>query len=113
MKSSAKRPPSADNTPDAAELAFWDAIKDSQRPEELRAYLEQYPEGPFASLAQLRLADAEDGDRTSASSPAPVSDAVELAFWESIAESDDPKLFEAYLQKYPLGEFAVIAKARL
>jgi adenylate cyclase len=42
-----------------------------------------------------------------------VSDAVELAFWEAIAESEDAKLYEAYLEKYPEGEFAIIATARL
>ncbi|MCW5731959.1 MAG: caspase family protein, partial [Alphaproteobacteria bacterium] len=36
------------------ELAFWDAIKDSSRPEDYRAYLEAYPNGRFAPLARVR-----------------------------------------------------------
>jgi adenylate cyclase len=40
-------------------------------------------------------------------------EAIELAFWESIDGSDDPHLFAAYLEKYPEGAFAVIARARL
>ncbi len=38
----------------ALELAFWDAVKDSRDPADYRAYLEQYPQGRFASLARLR-----------------------------------------------------------
>jgi class 3 adenylate cyclase len=95
--------------PDAAELSFWDSVKDSQRVAELAAYLDQYPDGHFAALARTRLSDAGTADQT----PPSVGDPVELAFWEAIAQSQDNQLFEAYLQKYPNGEFAVIARARL
>jgi hypothetical protein len=30
---------------------------------------------------------------------------IELAFWDPVKDSDDPATFEAYLQKYPEGEF--------
>jgi hypothetical protein len=44
--------------PQAAEIAFWDAIKLSSKPGELEAYLAQYPSGLFASLARARLIEA-------------------------------------------------------
>ena len=44
---------SADNEV-ALELALWDSVKDGS-PAELETYLEQYPEGTFASLARTRL----------------------------------------------------------
>ena len=44
---------SADNEV-ALELALWDSVKDGS-PAELESYLEQYPEGTFASLARTRL----------------------------------------------------------
>jgi class 3 adenylate cyclase len=48
-------------TIDTLDLAFWDAIKESQRPEELAAYLESHPEGHFAALVRARLsAPAEE-----------------------------------------------------
>jgi len=97
--------------PDAAELAFWESIKDSQQFDEITAYLDQYPKGHFATLAKARLSRLSTPGNEAPSSN--VSDAVELAFWESIAESDDPNLFKAYLAKYPEGEFAVIARARI
>ena len=39
----------------AAELAFWNAIKDSGNAADYQAYLTQFPEGAFAPLATLRL----------------------------------------------------------
>jgi class 3 adenylate cyclase len=97
--------------PDAAELAFWDPLKESQQADELNAYLLRYPDGHFAPLARARLAHIDEAPANVRA--VPVSDAIELAFWESIADSNDPSLFFAYLQKYPEGEFAVIARARL
>ena len=38
---------------------------------------------------------------------------VELAFWESVRDSDDPAMFLAYLEKYPNGEFKSLAEIRL
>jgi hypothetical protein len=35
---------------------------------------------------------------------------IELAFWESIKNERNPKLFQAYLNRYPTGTFADIAK---
>lgn len=40
--------------PTTFELAFWDAIKNSTRPEEYQAYLARYPDGQFAELARAR-----------------------------------------------------------
>jgi formylglycine-generating enzyme required for sulfatase activity len=40
-------------------------------------------------------------------------DAGEIAFWESIKNSTDTKDFKAYLQKYPNGQFATLARDNL
>ncbi len=48
------------------ERAFWDSVKDSGDPEELRAYLKTYPQGRFVNLARIRLRDFGD---TAAASP--------------------------------------------
>ncbi len=45
--------------PVANERAFWDSVKDSKNPEELKAYLEQFPDGLFAALARARLKSIE------------------------------------------------------
>jgi adenylate cyclase len=100
-------------TEDALDATFWDAIKDTQAPEELAAYLERHPDGHFAALARARLQTAEIAEHQEPPTAAPPGKAIELAFWESIHETEDPNLFAAYLGKYPEGEFAVIAQARL
>jgi hypothetical protein len=43
------------------ELEFWRSIKDSNKPEELNAYLTNYPNGQFRSLALSRIASLESG----------------------------------------------------
>jgi hypothetical protein len=45
----------AADTLDSTELAFWQSISHSQNPAEYLAYLDAYPNGRFAGLAQLRL----------------------------------------------------------
>src|SRR6202165_6169420 len=46
------------------ELEFWRSIKDSNKPEELNAYLTNYPNGQFKSIALARIASLQDGPRT-------------------------------------------------
>jgi hypothetical protein len=43
----------------------------------------------------------------------PVEVDIELTFWNSVKDSDDPAMFEAYLEKYPNGEFGVLAEIKL
>lgn len=105
------------STPAPFELPFWDAIKESKDPAEFAAYLEKYPGGVFAPLAEARreaLEAEQAGTAEPAPPAAPPSDlvAVELAFWESIKESTDPVEFAAYLAQYPEGSFATLAEAR-
>jgi hypothetical protein len=37
----------------------------------------------------------------------------ELTFWQSVAGSDDPTLYEAYLSRYPEGTFSPLARAKI
>ena len=51
------QPPSAstvDNA-DAVEIAFWNSVKDATNPDAVQAYLQQYPQGKFVSLATLKI----------------------------------------------------------
>ena len=88
------------------ELAFWQSVEASGDPKEYRAYLEQFPEGAFVALAEARLAGS--------SSPPPSTDpTIELEFWNSIKDTEVRENFEAYLEKYPDGEFRSLAEIRL
>lgn len=59
-------PLAAQPASEAAETAFWDSVKDSRDPAEVRAYLEKFPNGLFAPLAKIRIRNLE-----AAKSPAP------------------------------------------
>jgi class 3 adenylate cyclase len=102
--------PTAENSPEL-ELAFWESIKDSQDAAEFAAYLEKYSNGTFAALAETRrsalLEEAGSADKEAA------ADAVELAYWDTMKDSDNPDMFRAYLERYPDGAFAPLAKVRL
>ncbi len=41
-------------TPERVEMMFWSAVQNSTNPEELDAYVEEFPEGRFARLAKVR-----------------------------------------------------------
>jgi hypothetical protein len=47
-----------------AEIEFWRSVKDSNKPEELNAYLTNYPGGQFRSLALARIAALQNGAST-------------------------------------------------
>lgn len=86
----------------AIEISFWQSVEASGTPAEYGAYLERYPDGAFASLAQARLAGQP-----------PIADReIELAFWNSVKDSSDAEMFDAYLGKFPDGEFASLASIR-
>lgn len=100
--------------PKEIELAFWDSIKDSTQANDYVAYLGKYPDGSFASLARSRIQSI----REDASAPRPDTEErpdqqVEIVFWESIKDSDNPDMFKAYLDKYSDGSFASLARAKI
>lgn len=51
---------------DAAEIAFWNSIKDSSNPEDFKAYLQEYPQGKFVTLAKNRLSAMESAAKEEA-----------------------------------------------
>src|SRR6187431_187886 len=46
------------------EVEFWRSVKESNKTEELNAYLTSYPNGQFKSLALARIASLKDGPST-------------------------------------------------
>ena len=61
--------PSADVTLQI-EREFWVSVRESNRPEDIRAYLDKYPNGNFASLARNRLDALVRPARVAAAEPA-------------------------------------------
>jgi uncharacterized caspase-like protein len=64
-------PALASTTPGTdVELEFWRSVKDSNKPEELNAYLSSYPNGQFRSLALARIAALDTGNGATAAAVA-------------------------------------------
>ena len=100
--------PSGPREANATELAFWKSVQASDDPAEYGAYLARFPDGTFSALAHARLAGATPPGEVSMEDRS-----VELAFWDSIKGSDSKAMFEAYLQKFPEGEFRPLAEIRI
>jgi tRNA A-37 threonylcarbamoyl transferase component Bud32 len=74
------------------------------------------PESPRQANAELAALPATVPAAVPAvpkSGPDNTDEAVELAFWNSIGSSSDPRLYREYLAKYPQGKFASLAKLKL
>lgn len=65
----------------------------------------------MAAPADVRVV-AADPDNPSGSATG-VGSQFELTFWQSIAASDDPGQYEAYLAQYPNGTFSALAHAKI
>ena len=61
-------PASTVGNADAVEIAFWNSVKDATNPDAFHAYLQQYPQGKFVSLATLKLTELTEPPKP-ASSP--------------------------------------------
>jgi formylglycine-generating enzyme required for sulfatase activity len=87
---------STTNNSNAAEISFWNSIKDSKNPEDFRSYLKKYPKGEFVDLARNRLSSLE-----------------ESASWDRVKDSTSPYDFREFMKKHPAGQFIGLAANRL
>lgn len=91
----------------AKEIELWTRIKDSGSAADFQAYLAAHPKGAFADLATVKLqrlqAVAEERQALDA----------ELSMWEKVRVSGDRADIESYLKRYPAGQFASLARARI
>ena len=100
------------------ELAAWRKIARSSDYEDFSLFLDEYPNSIFTERAEAKLAALAitDGGRPptviAALSTSVGPNAAEMAFWDSIKHSDEPADYRAYLQAYPGGSFAELARVR-
>ncbi len=102
-----------DHLRDRADTRFEDlgehAVKNISRP--IRVFGVIFD--PHAEpLLPEGMTGPENGAEPAAAESAP-SDSVEIAFWQSVQASDDDAEYRIYLQRYPNGAFADLARARL
>lgn len=62
-------PASTGGNADAVEIAFWNSVKDTKHPDAVQAYLQQYPQGKFVSLATLKLKELTEPPKPAPSPP--------------------------------------------
>lgn len=103
---------------------LWESIKTSEDPTVFQAFLAEFPTGFYARLARARL-DSLGAPLSTVTALAPAQTPVsrqsldpsqlevDLRFWEAIGNSNRRGDYLAYLQKFPNGQFAALAYARL
>jgi peptidoglycan hydrolase-like protein with peptidoglycan-binding domain len=86
--------------------AYWDSTGRGQDEAGLRAYLQRYPDGLFADLAQQRLDQIDDDSRQQAA-------AEERNLWDRSRQQDTPEAYRQFMQAFPDSTFTEAARARL
>jgi serine protease Do len=66
---------------------------------------EEVAEAP--APAETSAAEVESSDSSLS------TDSVEVAFWNTVKDSDDPSMLRAYLDRFPSGHFAALARIKL
>jgi tetratricopeptide (TPR) repeat protein len=92
--------------PAAIELSFWESIKNSNNPDDFKAYLDKYPDGQFAALAKSR-------SQPRLAPNTATGDSLEMTYWNAVKDSHNPSDFKAYVNKFPNGLFVEIANGRV
>jgi len=92
------------------EIEYWKSIANSTNPALFDAYLAEYPDGIFKSIAEQRVASLN----AALTQPEPDDGFVrEQAVWDSIKDSGNIGMLKGFLESYPDGAFATIAKATI
>jgi serine/threonine protein kinase len=93
------------------EEEFWRAIKDSGDPDDISLYIEKFPQGLYIDLARRKvqkLRKARDVIEEDSGARSRQED-----FWRSISESVDPDDYHFYLEKFPQGIHAELARRKI
>lgn len=103
------------------ENLFWESIKDADSAAGFKAYLEEFPDGAFTKVAQLKIEQLEkiqltqeqrEQQQTLARQQAETAqkEEEETVFWNSVRSTGSATLYQAYLDKYPQGRFIELAQ---
>lgn len=104
--------PAAKPEPDPrlAEIEFWKSIAASDDPAIFRSYLEIYPQGVFASIAEHRIGEIENR-RGQQAQQMRIAEARD--FWDAVKESDDRSLLNEVAERYSDTVYAELARVKL
>ncbi len=99
------------NTPTNAsggtvEDQYWNAVVNSTRIQDFQSYLNNYPNGKYTPLAQLKI-NQLSGNSIGASSN------VEQQYWDTIKNSQNSQDYQGYVNNYPNGQYSALARLRI
>lgn len=104
----------------SVEQQLWDAVKNSIRVQDFQTYLNDYPNGTYSSIARLKISQlggVVPQSGTFAGNPANTTtmsgNSVEDQYWDAVKNSTRAQDFQSYLNDYPNGQFAPIARLRI
>lgn len=98
-----------------SDTAFFQAIQNSENKGDFEAYLEQHPNGTFASLAQARIAaiDRQTQQAAQSRSTGAAANDPDTALWNEVRGAASVAEFQVYLDRFPNGKYADLAAARI
>lgn len=95
------------------EQIFWDIVEKHATAVMYRDYLKHYPNGKFATIARLQLANVQKAEQPTTLADHNLTDNTEQIYWQSIENHPTAELYHDYLQKYPTGQFVHTARLNL
>lgn len=93
------------------EKAVWNTVKDSANIGMLKGFVASFPDGVYATIANSMIADLEAKQQVASRTVEPVDD--ELVIWESVKDGTTEAEFQVYLDTYPEGRYAALARTKI
>ncbi|MEQ9488181.1 MAG: caspase family protein [Alphaproteobacteria bacterium] len=93
------------------EKAVWNTVKDSANIGMLKGFIASFPDGVYATIANSMIADLEAKQQVASRTVEPVDD--ELVIWESVQNGTTVAEFQVYLDAYPDGRYAELARTKI
>lgn len=92
------------------EIEYWKSIATSTNPTLFEAYLTEFPNGLFKTIAEQRIASLN----TALVEPAP-DDGFERekAVWNTVKDSNNAGMLRGFVESFPDGVYATIAKSMI
>ncbi|NSX54969.1 peptidoglycan-binding domain-containing protein [Parasulfitobacter algicola] len=91
---------------DREDRAYWERTGTSGDEDDLRAYVERYPDGIYSDQAREQLEEYEAEKRAEAKGE-------EREYWDQVKERNSVEAYREYLQRYPDGSFVPVAEASI
>ena len=101
-------PPTTSNP--SVDEQFWDSVKNSQRAQDFQSYLNAFPNGQFAALARFKMNQLAPAPPVQTN---PGNTSIDQQFWDSVKNSQNSQDFQSYLNNFPNGQFAALARLRI